>query len=158
MCVILDTNAAHEVFGSNTGQTTEAGEAFFAWLSRGKGTLVVGGQLGEELDRVPQFRMWASQAILAGQLVNIDDKRVKNKTQEIEKCGNCQSNDKHIIALAQVSGTRLLFSNDKNLHKDFKNADIINHPRGKIYSTMKSGSFTEDKRKLLKQHHCKPGN
>ena len=159
MCAILDTNAAHEVFGSNAGQATEAGEAFLEWLSCGKGNLVVGGQLGEELDRVPGFRKWAYQAKLKGQpLMKISDNRVNDDIEKVQKRDELRSNDSHIIALAQASGARLLFSNDKALHKDFKNSDIINNPRGKIYSTMEDQSFTEDKRRLLEQHHCRPGN
>ena len=58
MCAILDTNAAHEVFGS---KTTEAGEGFREWLRRGN-KLVVGGKLKEELLRgVPGFHKWASE-------------------------------------------------------------------------------------------------
>ena len=159
MCAILDANVAHEVFGSNAGQGTEAGKKFFEWLSCGKGNLVVGEHLGKELDKVPGFRQWAYQTKLKGQpLVKISDHRVNNEIRKTERRNDLKSNDQHIIALAQVSGARLLFSNDKDLHEDFKNSDIINYPRGKIYSTMKDGSFTEDKRKLLKQHHCKPRN
>lgn len=154
MCAILDTNAAHEVFGSNAKPPTEAGEEFFQWLNRGKGNLVVGGKLKQELyGGVPKFCAWANQAILAGQLVNIDDDRVNNKTDEIRKCDILQSDDPHIIALAQVSGARLLFSNDQKLHEDFRNSDIISNPRGKVYS-----ATTTDRRKgkLLEQNHCKP--
>lgn len=156
MCAILDTNAAHEVFGGNAGQATEAGKEFFEWLSCGKGNLVVGGQLGEELDRVPGFRKWAYQSKLQGKpLVKISDYRINDETKEIQKRHNLKSNDLHIIALAHASGARLLFSNDENLHKDFKNPAIINGPRGKVYSTSEDKSFTEDKRRLLTHHRCR---
>ncbi|HBP53606.1 MAG TPA: hypothetical protein DD643_04335 [Synechococcus sp. UBA8638] len=159
MCAILDTNAAHEVFGGNAGQATEAGRRFFQWLNGDKGNLVIGGKLKQELDQgVPGFRMWANQASLAGRLLNFDDHCVNDKTKEVKKRDDLQSDDPHIIALAQVSGARLLFSNDRALHKDFKNSDIINNPRGKIYSTMENQGFTEDKRKLLNRHRCRPGN
>ncbi|MYI88477.1 MAG: hypothetical protein F4074_07930 [Synechococcus sp. SB0672_bin_10] len=157
MCAILDANAAHEVFGSNAGQATEAGRGFFQWLKDGKGSLVVGGKLKQELDQgVPGFRIWASQAILAGQLVNVDDHRVNDKTKDVKKHGGLQSDDPHVIALAQVSGARLLFSNDKGLHKDFKNPDIINN--GKIYSTARNRNFTSHKRSLLEKHRCRLGS
>lgn len=157
MCAILDANAAHEVFGGNAGQATEAGKAFFEWLSHGKGNLVVGGQLGEELDRVPGFRKWAYQAKLKGKpLVKISDYRMNDEVKKIEKRDDLQSDDPHIIALAQVSGARLLFSNDKNLHKDFKDPDIISN--GKIYSTARNRNFTSHKRSLLEKHRCRLGN
>ncbi|MYA90524.1 MAG: hypothetical protein F4Y10_01765 [Synechococcus sp. SB0663_bin_10] len=147
------------MFGGNAGQATEAGRGFFQWLKDGKGNLVVGGKLKQELDQgVPGFRRWASQAILAGQLVNVDDHRVNDKTEYVKKHGDLQSDDPHVIALAQVNGARLLFSNDKGLHEDFGNPEVINHPRGKIYSTLENKNFTEDKRKLLDRHRCRMGN
>ena len=154
MCAILDTNAAHEVFGSNAGQATEAGEAFLEWLNLGKGKLVVGGQLREELDQVPGFRVWAKRAASFGRQMEISDRLVDSKTKEIKNRGSCRSNDEHIIALAQASGARLLFSNDKNLHEDFKDHDIIKNPPGKIYSD----KITTDKKRFLEKHHCRPRN
>ncbi len=62
MCAIVDANAAHEVFGSNQNPASEAGKGFFRWLNSGKGKLVVGGKLKEELGRVPNYRIWAQQA------------------------------------------------------------------------------------------------
>lgn len=157
MCAILDTNVAHEVFGSNGKGATEAGDEFFEWLNGGKGKLVVGGKLKQELDQgVPTFREWSSRARLAGKLVSIDDNCVNNKTEEIKRRDDLKSDDPHIIALAQVSGARLLFSNDRDLHKDFKNPHIIND--GKIYSTLENKSFTEDKKRLLNRHCCGRGN
>ena len=69
MCAILDTCAAHEVFGSDAGQATEAGKGFFRWLNDGKGGLIVGGKLQEELKQVPNYRALALQATLSGKLV-----------------------------------------------------------------------------------------
>ncbi len=43
------------------------------------------------------------------------------------------SNDAHVIALARVSGARILFCRDTALEKDFRNPSVINNPRGKIY-------------------------
>lgn len=160
MCAILDTNAAHEVFGS---KTTEAGEGFREWIRRGN-KLVVGGKLKEELLRgVPGFDKWASEGQrTSGQrnsrLENVDDNRVNNKTEKIKQRDDLQSDDPHIIALAQVSGARLLFSNDIKLHKDFKNQTFIDEPPGKVYSTVKNKDFTENRKKLLNGHHCKLGN
>lgn len=159
MCAIVDTNAAHEVFGSRHVAPTGAGEGFFQWLSSGKGKLVVGGTtLKQELDRVPKFCEWASQAKLSGKLISKDTDRVDHKTETIKKSGCLQSDDPHIIALAQVSGARLLFTNDKDLQGDFRNHNIINKPRGKIYSTLENRNFTNDKKKLLEHYHCKPRN
>lgn len=155
MCAIVDANAAHEVFGSNQTPASEAGKGFFRWLSSGKGKLVVGGKLKEELERVPNYRTWAQQATLSGKLINKSKDRVDQEAKKIKKNGGLQSDDPHIIALAQMSGARLLFSNNKSLHEDFRNPVIISTPRGKIYSTLENKSFTDDKKKLLNRHRCK---
>lgn len=155
MCAIVDANAAHEVFGSNQNPASEAGKGFFRWLNSGKGKLVVGGKLKEELGRVPNYRIWAQQATLSGKLINKGKDRVDQEAKKTKENGDLQSDDSHIIALAQVSGARLLFSNDRKLHEDFGNPEIINNPRGKIYSTLENKSFTGDKRKLLDHHPCK---
>ena len=159
MCAIVDANAAHEVFGSSDEQPTGAGEGFFRWLNSGKGKLVVGGKkLEEELDRVPKFRMWASQAQLSGRLISKERDSIDQEAKKIKENSILQSDDSHIIALAQVSGARLLFSNDRDLQKDFKNPAIINEPRGKVYSTLENKNFTKDKKELLKHHRCKVRN
>ena len=156
MCVIIDTNAAHEMFGDTP---TPAGQRFLQWLEKGKCKLAVGGQLRKELRQVgPNFLLWAQEATLKGKLVNINDNSINEKTKIVANDNKIKlkSNDPHIIALAQVSGARLLFSNDEDLQNDFGNHTIIKRPRGKVYSTKKSKSFTQDKRKLLDGYHCKP--
>ena len=170
MCAIVDTNVVHEVFGR---QPTDAGEGFFRWLNSGKGKLVVGGKLKEELmgkkskkgeklkkevKGVSEFRVWAAQNNLSGKLINADENRVDQETEKVRRSGGLKSDDPHIIALARVSDARLLFSNDRKLHEDFKNRNFIDEPPGKIYSTVKNKDFTEDKKKLLNRHHCKLGN
>lgn len=158
MCAILDTCVAHEVFSrGGSGPTTEAGREFFQWLQDGKGKLVIGGKLRGELLRVSQFSRWATEALRTGggngKLMVVDDQCIEDEAQEIERCNDLRSNDSHIIALAQVSGARLLFSKDRKLIKDFENPDIINNPPGEIYS-----DTTVDKRSLLEKYRCRPGN
>jgi len=60
-----------------------------------------------------------------------DFRPVINKTEQIRSL--CESDDPHVIALAQISGARILCSRDKNLHKDFTNSELVNDPRGRIY-------------------------
>ena len=66
-----------------------------------------------------------------------------------------QSDDPHILALAQIGGARLLYSDDQPLHGDFKNAALLDPP-GAIYSTLRSGTFGPAKRRLLARHRCPP--
>ena len=134
MCAILDNNVVHQVFGS---KRPEAGEKFFEWLNSERGRLVVGGQLRQELDGNNEFSRWLQQALLAGQAAECDEGKVKDKTKELKNAGACRSNDAHIVALAQVSGARLLFTNDAALKEDFADKKLIDNPRGKVYTTLR---------------------
>jgi hypothetical protein len=51
----------------------------------------------------------------------------------ISGLGILVSDDAHIVALALVSGARLLCSRDGRLHTDFTNPAVIRKPRGKVY-------------------------
>ena len=146
MCAILDNSVVHKVFGENR---SEAGEAFFNWINSGKGSLVVGGKLLEELDGTVAFQKWRTQAIQAGRIRLVDDQDVENKTELLIKKETFRSNDQHIVALAQVSGARFLYSDDGDLHEDFKNDRLINRPRGVVYSTRNSDNLTPAHRNLL---------
>ena len=150
MCAILDANVVHEVFGV---ARPPAGEGFFNWLNSGGGRLVVGGRLREELNQSSQaYREWAQQARLSGDLKRLDDPEemeVNTKTEVLEQGAALKSNDPHVIALAQVSGSRLLYSNDSDLQDDFKDRRLINNPRGKVYSTLVNDQFTSDRRRQL---------
>jgi len=148
MCAIIDTNAVHEVFG---GENHEAGLQFRLWIYSGRGRLVIGGRLTAELSRASvQFRRWVSIVQSQGKILREPDDTVNQREIDLTDEGRCQSNDPHIIALAQVSGARLLYSNDKALQRDFKNQDLINNPRGKIYTTNEvRGKFSSGHKKML---------
>ena len=148
MCAIVDANVVSEVFGSNL---PPAGEKFFEWLNKGSGQLVVGGKLFEELEKSSaDFRLWGREAQLAGKMRVVDKSEVDARTEQVQSEGAISSDDPHVIALAQVSGARLLYSNDGNLQQDFKNKGLIDDPRGKVYSTSGDGSFQRRHDRLLK--------
>lgn len=147
MCAIVDANVIHEVFGSSRN---EAGKRFFDWISSGKGRLVAGGQLiGELYGSSAGFRVWAQEAVLAGNMKIENENQVVTRTRALGKTGQCISDDPHIIALAQVSGARLLYSNDKDLQRDFKDKRLIDNPRGKIYTTAQRADYSSTHRNLL---------
>ncbi len=148
MCAIVDANVAHEVFATSP---QPAGEKFFNWLNEGTGRLVAGGKLLEELEASSKnFRAWASVAVGAGKLRIVNKNAVDTETNHIQSHGACESDDPHVIALAQVSGARLLYSNDRALQQDFKDKRLIDEPRGKVYSTSGGGSFQRSHDRLLK--------
>ena len=148
MCAIVDANVVSEVFGSNL---PPAGEKFFDWLNKGSGQLIVGGKLLEELEKSSaEFIRWGQEAQLAGKMRIANKSDVDARTEQIQSEGAIRSDDPHVIALAQVSGARLLYSNDGNLQQDFKNKSLIDDPRGKVYSTSEGGSFQRRHDRLLK--------
>ena len=53
--------------------------------------------------------------------------------------------------LAQVSGARLLFTNDRDLQRDFGDRRIIGGTRGRIYTTIERTDFRTAHRNLLKR-------
>ena len=137
MCAILDASAVHEVIGP---KKTEAGIKFVEWIETGRRRLVVGGKLLEELYRT-SAREWARQGLIAGTIRDVHRSQVNERTDQLRNEGSCKSNDPHVIALAQVSGARLLYSNDENLQQDFKNKKLVNDPQGKVYPARGDGEF-----------------
>lgn len=149
MCAIIDANVVHEVFGQNK---SPAGEGFFNWLDK-RGRLMIGGDLTGELFQARNLREWAAEAQRRGTLISVDNDKVIARTNELKMQQKCGSDDPHIIALAQVSGARLLYSNDRKLRDDFKNSALINPP-GKIYSTLRSKKFSTPHKELLRTNDC----
>ena len=149
MCLIVDASVVGEMFG---GDDTSAGKAILDWLNDRKGTIVVGGKLLKELSRGSnKFTEWARQALLREVMRRVEDTKVDRRTKQLIKDGNCKSNDPHVIALAQLGGARLLYSNDVDLHQDFDDKSLIDNPRGKVYSTLRNKNFTRGKRDLLRR-------
>jgi len=156
VCAILDASVRDEVFIPKA-QRSEASEGFFNWINKGKGRLVIGGKLKAELCEKKLFLEWARQASLAGRLSEVDDIVVNQRTEKLVNEGGYWSNDPHVLALAQVSGARLLYVDDRKLEKDFKNKNLIDRPEGKLYLTRFSDKFTVSKKRLLRNRDlCRP--
>ena len=149
MCAILDANAVSEVFGENR---PSAGTRFREWIDSGRGRLVTGGKAREELYRASErFRLWARSAIRYGRLKEESDDRVNAQTAVVVEAGMHKSNDPHVLALAIVSGARLLYSNDRDLQTDFRNKSTIDRPRGHVYTTLVNREFTRTHERLLRR-------
>ena len=148
MCAILDNDVRHQVFGDSQ---TEAGKFFLDWLTSKKkrGVLVVGGKLLQELADSPKFNEWLQEAQQAGRTRRISDQEVNNETENLRKQKICQSNDEHVLALARVSGARLLFTNDQDLKNDFTNHQIIKGVPGRVYTTVQNRNVTSVHKYLL---------
>lgn len=151
MCAIVDRN----VVGELLKQTHEAARGFYQWLVD-RGTLVVGGQELREAfykRNNDKERYIVNELRSAGKIIEEEDDNVEKKASGLRKTNSCQSDDEHIIALAQISGARLLYSNDKVLHKDFRNKELID-PRGTVYSTITDTGLSGTHRRILQRHVC----
>ena len=146
MCAIVDANVAHQVFGEDR---PPAGMRFFDWLESSRGQLVVGGKLRVELGRDERFVRWLKSALRYGRARSVADEEVENRASELRSDGVCTSDDEHVLALAMVSGARLLYTNDAALISDFKNRTIVATPRGKVYTTAENDSVTDAHLRLL---------
>ena len=149
MCTILDASARDDVFSENS--RPEAGILFFDWIGGGGGRLVIGGKLRGELKQNSKFTNWASVAVSAGWIMDIDDLKVD---AEASTLSNLKSNDAHVIALARISRARLLYSHDAALVEDFQNKELINGPKGSLYITQWSNTARRRIKRLFKKHTC----
>ena len=148
MCAILDANVAWQVFETKRPRPP-AGKAFFDRINSGRVRLVVGGRLRRELDRSEAFRDWRLEAERAGRVTLLDDDAVDETARQLEQENACRSNDEHVVAVAQLSGARLLYSNDAKLQDDFTDKALVDGPRGKVYSTQAGSDVTRAHRRLL---------
>ena len=146
MCAIIDTNVVAEAFGSNR---PPAGLMFYEWVNAGTGRLVAGGKLLEELDNNLSFKEWRANAERYGKIRRVNKNDIDARAEQLRSESEYRSNDPHVLALAQVSGARLLYSNDIALQRDFGNKGLIDNPRGKVYSTLNSKSFENSHKRLL---------
>lgn len=145
MCVIVDADVSHEVFGGSG--RPEAGKYFADWLARGN-KLVVGGKNLRELSKLNEFRRWFRAAQRTGRAVRVDDDAVEREIERIAPERAWESNDLHVIALARLSGTRLLFTNDQALQNDFGKI------KGKNYSTKERKDIRASHKHLLRSNTC----
>ena len=149
MCAIVDASVKGELKAGGS----PAGVAFLRWLLTGNGTMVLGGtKLRTELCAKPATER-DSRLIAdlkrANRVREYDDIQVDSLAEHLHRESVCKSDDPHIIALARISRARLLFSNDPDLHKDFRDKSLVDNPRGKVYSTVRDGRFKQQHQDLL---------
>ena len=136
MCAILDANVTNTVFSS---LRSGAADGFYEWL-RKRGALVYSTQFLEAEFFVQSISLDAKIAIrqfLSSGVATIVSPAELNKEREfVSGRTDVLSKDTEILALARASGARLLFTNDRDLQKDFRNHHLISNPRGRIYTTL----------------------
>ena len=143
MCIIIDTNKIHEFFHE---PLVEDAIPIHAWLQKGGAVVYCTvGRYGQELGKI---KTKLRDFYRGGKAVLIEGEKIIAEKEQLEEAGACISNDMHILALARASGARLLYTGDNDLKRDFKNKEIIDRPRGKIYSSAANKT-------LLKPNSCR---
>ena len=130
MCVIIDASVAGRVFSVPREPDFVP---LWRWLEKDDGRLVYGGKLADELGRLPKVRRFLVRLKEAGLALQCSRIKVDAEENTVRKLRLCRSNDQHVIALARVSGARILCAVDGDLVSDFKNPQLVPSPKGKIY-------------------------
>ena len=133
MCLIIDTNVVARVFSSE--KDPDFGKLHHSLFLGGNPSvrIVYGGKLGREYLKVSLVTRLLLLLDRAGRARKIPNQAVNTEEMRITKLKICKSDDPHVIALARISGVRLLCSHDRALHKDFRNKKLLDKPRGRVY-------------------------
>ena len=139
MCVILDVNN----IGKFNEPADEDMKPVWNWLDRQNGKIAYAStkKFEEEWERGGGIQL-RRELQRRNKLKEMPAQDVQEKADELE--GKIESDDPHIIALAIIANVKVLVSNDRTLHEDFKNRDLVG---GSVYQT-KSHS------RLLRKDTC----
>jgi hypothetical protein len=146
LCVIVDASVAGRVFSVPY-------EADFVplwdWLEKKDGKLVYGGRLAQELNRLPHARRRLAEMKRSGRALECLRQDVDAEERAVGKLRLCRSNDHHVVALARLSGARVLCTNDRNLEADFTNRQLVPAPKAKIYKVASHKTMLKHNRKCI---------
>ncbi len=145
MCVIIDMNVWPDLCSDAT--RTRFGKVR-AWLDTDEGRVVFGGtKYREEVGRIHAAVQLLAAYAQAGRAIQYKDAPIDDEAARIEREEQTRSNDQHILALACISGARILCTDDKKLMSDFKNRELVPEPRGRV--------FPRNNRKFDLHHHSR---
>lgn len=128
-CIIVDASKFKEFFNS----TNKDSEPVRKWLNNG-GKLIYStcGKFAQDFSKHKK-KIMLKNYVRDGKAFLVPCKRFIAQEQYFKNCKLLKSNDPHILALAKYTGARLLYTEDPDLIKDFKNLELL-RPKGKIYS------------------------
>lgn len=136
MClVIVDVNVAPRVLLTSSDPEFSALHRALFGKKRPNAILTYGGRLTREYRQNYGLGRVLATLDRAGRARAVADAHVDAATRLIAEGGVAASNDHHILALARVSGARILCSQDGKLRADFKKRELVNSPKGKLYSS-----------------------
>lgn len=129
MCIIVDANRLSKF----ANPCDVDAKPIHRWLLSGRGKIVFsyGGAFAQEVPAKAKAKLIEySRAGIA------DFFPAHTLASELSRLRstNTESDDEHVLALARVSGARLLYTGDRDLMDDFRNPHLIEGRRGKVYS------------------------
>lgn len=125
MPIIIDANRA----GDFSSPRSQHAEDILALVAGKQMRVALGGRLTAELART-KLRGLLLEWSRSGRICRHADRDVDAKEEEFGKKRIC-SDDPHVLALAEICGCRLFYSNDGPLIEDFKNTRLLS-PKGKV--------------------------
>jgi len=154
MCIIIDANTAHLVFGKSKNEDTKP---IFDWLfdADKDGCIAYGGKLTSELMEIEYMSRTLKELNRSGRVNTASKDKLEKEEQDLMRSGHYTSDDPHVLALARVTGARVIFTQDGALRNDFRNPDIIKNPRGKLYTTARNKDLLIHTSSCKKKAHSK---
>jgi hypothetical protein len=133
LCLIIDANKTADFVNE---PAHEDHQPIRRWITEQGGVLALGGRLFAEQKRIAKAQRLFAEWVRAGRAFLYRSAEVDQEESDVVGSGLCKSDDPHVIALARVSGARVLFSNDRDLGADFANLALVPRPQGKIYKNV----------------------
>ncbi len=153
MCLIIDANKMADFVNA---PKHEDHQPIYRWIAAQGGVVALGGRLFAEQMRVERARGLFAEWLRAGRAFRYKDAEVSKEESEVVGSGLCKSDDPHVIALARVSGARVLFSADQELGADFTNLELVPRPPGKIYKNAAHAHLLRDAPRCRSPQQRKP--
>jgi predicted nucleic acid-binding protein len=129
VCLIVDTCVTHRLLNVRDADFAPVRES----LEAGSQTIALGGHLLREYARYHDVVRFMAELARKGRLRVVRDAAVDSETENLRSAGTCLSNDAHLVALARVSGARILCTSDRTAARDFTRKELLSQPRGKVY-------------------------
>ena len=137
-------NLASQIFGNSQGNQTVAGKRALKWLNSGN-KIVVGGKQLREMYKHGRFRNWFETVQQKGRAVRVSNDRIDDAARWIQE-QRPESDDPHLLALAAATDTKMLFTDDKALGRDFRR--LLN---GNVFS---SDMDRQQRDRVLRHNTC----
>lgn len=144
MCMIIDTNRLG-VFLSH--QNNEDVKPIYSWLNSRGGKIIYSTEGEFEKEVKEPARRALVELVRSGKARFVSGKQLKPERERLIRDSDYKSNDIHVLALALVSGARLLYTRDQALRDDFRKGKwrngrfIIGNPRGRLYSGKRNSNL-----------------